>query len=75
MIRFTTSWSLEEDLWDATNHFPLLRDCDGLNFLFEVIRRTGLHAKRWSYLIHYIFLGTNTDTTGHTPVRSPKLKL
>jgi hypothetical protein len=32
---------LEEDLWDiGTNHFPLLRNCDGLTFLFEVIRGT-----------------------------------
>jgi len=30
---------LEKDLWDiGKNHFPLLRDCDGLTFLFEVIR-------------------------------------
>jgi hypothetical protein len=28
---------LEERLWDiGRNHFPLLRDCDSLTFLFEV---------------------------------------
>jgi hypothetical protein len=28
---------LEKHLWDiGMNHFPLLRDCDGLTFLFEV---------------------------------------
>ena len=32
---------LEKDLWDiGKNHFPLLRDCDGLTFLFEVVRET-----------------------------------